>query len=78
MTAADMAEPFETETKKSGSLALMGFVGWQFARAALVNVPAVVLALVSLALVFRYKVNSAWLVLGGAVAGILFHTLGKV
>jgi len=34
MTAADMAEPFETETKKSGSLALMGFVGWQFARAA--------------------------------------------
>jgi len=53
-------------------------VGWQFARAALVNLPAVVLALISLVLVFRYKVNSAWLVLGGAVAGILLQALGRV
>jgi chromate transporter len=38
-------------------------------------VPAVVLAVVSAVLVFYYKVNSAWLVLGGAVAGILLHVL---
>ena len=59
----------------AAAVALMAFVGWQFARAALVNVPAVVLAIASVVLVFRYKTNSAWLVLGGAIAGILLHAL---
>ena len=56
----------------------MGFVGWQFARAALVNIPAIVLALISAVLVFRYKTNSAWLVLGGALAGILLRAFGRI
>jgi hypothetical protein len=30
---------------------------------------------VSLVLVFRFRVNSAWLVLGGALAGILLQVL---
>jgi chromate transporter len=59
----------------AAAVALMAFVGWQFARATLVNVPAVVLAIASAVLVFRYKINSAWLVLGGAVAGIFLHAL---
>jgi len=59
----------------AASVALMAYVGWQFARASLVNVPAVVLAIGSAVLVFRYKINSAWLVLGGAAAGILLHVL---
>jgi chromate transporter len=58
----------------AAALALMATVSWQFARAALVNAPAVALCLVSLFLVFRYKANSAWLVLGGAAAGILLHS----
>ncbi len=62
----------------AAAVALMAFVGWQFARASLVNVPAVVLAIASAALVFRYKVNSAWLVLGGAIAGIFLHALGVI
>jgi chromate transporter len=62
----------------AAAVALMAFVGWQFARAALVNVPAVVLALVSVLLVFRFKVNSAWLVLGGAVAGIVLQVFGWI
>jgi chromate transporter len=62
----------------AAAVALMATVGWQFARAALVNVPAVVLLLVSLGLVFRYKVNSAWLVLGGAIAGILLQAVGRI
>jgi chromate transporter len=57
----------------AAAVALMAYVGWQFARAALVNVPAVALALVSAFLLIRYKINSAWLVLGGALAGILFQ-----
>jgi chromate transporter len=62
----------------ASAVALMGFVGWQFVRAALVNVPAIVLAVVSLVLVFRYKVNSAWLVLGGALIGILLRAAGRI
>ena len=57
----------------AAAVALMGFVAWQFARAALVSAPAIVLALASLFLIFRYKVNSAWLVLGGGVAGMLIR-----
>ncbi len=59
----------------ASAVALMAFVGWQFARASLVNVPAVTLAISSAVLAFYYKINSAWLVLGGAVAGILLHVL---
>ena len=62
----------------ASAVALMGFVGWQFVRAALVNVPAIILAVVSLVLVFRYKVNSAWLVLGGALIGILLRAAGRI
>jgi chromate transporter len=62
----------------AAAVTLMAVVGWQFARAALVNVPAIALALVSALLVFRFKVNSAWLVLGGVLAGILLQTLGRL
>ena len=62
----------------AAAVALMAEVSWQFARASLVNVPAILLCLVSVALVFRYKVNSAWLVLGGAAVGIALRLLGKV
>ena len=58
----------------AAAVALMGYVSFQFARAALVNLPAIALVLVSLVLVFRYKVNSTWLVLGGAAAGIMLRT----
>lgn len=51
------------------ALALMAGVTWQLGRAALVDAPTVLLALAALALLLRLKVNSAWLVLGGAAAG---------
>jgi chromate transporter len=60
----------------ASAVALMAFVGWQFGRASLVNVPAVILAGLSVLLVFRYKINSTWLVLGGAAAGIVLRLLG--
>jgi chromate transporter len=60
----------------AAAVALMAFVGWQFGRAALVNVPAMVLAVLSAALVFRYKINSTWLVLGGAASGIFLRLMG--
>jgi chromate transporter len=54
-------------------VALMAFVGWQFAHATLVNLPAIVLAVVAVVLLLRYRVNSAWLILGGAVSGIVLR-----
>ncbi len=60
----------------AAAVALMAFVAWQFARATLLNLPAILIAAASVFLLFRYKVNSAWLVLGGAVTGILLHSLG--
>ena len=62
----------------AAAIALMAFVGGQFGRAALVNIPAVILAALSVLLVFRYKVNSTWLVLGGAGSGILLRLMGWI
>jgi chromate transporter len=62
----------------AAAVALMAVVGWQFARAAIVNMPAILLMIVSAGLVFRYKVNSAWLVLGGAIVGIVLRGIDWV
>ncbi|HEX7512838.1 MAG TPA: chromate transporter, partial [Candidatus Methylomirabilis sp.] len=57
------------------SLGLMATVTWQLGRAALVDGITVSTALVSALLVFRQRVNSAWLVLGGAAIGLGAHLL---
>jgi chromate transporter len=62
----------------AAAVSLMATVSWQFARAAFVNVPAIVLGLVSLFVVFRGKTNSAWIVLGGATAGVLLRVFGRI
>jgi chromate transporter len=58
------------------SLGLMAVVTWYLARAALVDWITLTLATVSALLLFRYKTNSAWLVLGGAAIGLIFTLLG--
>jgi chromate transporter len=57
------------------SLALMAAVTWQLGRAALVDWLTATLAVVAAVLLLKYKVNSVWLVLGGAAAGWLMRTL---
>jgi chromate transporter len=52
-----------------GSLALIGGVGWQLGRAAIVDVTTLAIAVISAVLLFRFRVNSAWLVLGAALVG---------
>ena len=51
------------------SLALLAVVGGGLARTALVDVPTVSLAAASALVLFLWRVNSAWLVLGGGVIG---------
>jgi chromate transporter len=55
------------------SLALMVVVTYELGKAALVDLATICLALVSAVILFRWKVNSAWLVLGGALLGFLIH-----
>ena len=62
----------------AAAVALMAFVGFQFARQAVVAPLAGAIAVVSGALAFRFKVNSAWLVLGGAVVGLVAKMVGWV
>jgi chromate transporter len=54
----------------AASLALMGVVTAQLARAAVVDALTVALAAASALLLLRYRVSSAWLVLGGAAVGV--------
>lgn len=60
------------------SLALMAVVTWQLGRVALTDWLTVALAVASAALLFRFRLNSAWLVAGGAAVGLgktLFQSL---
>ncbi|HLN63425.1 MAG TPA: chromate transporter, partial [Symbiobacteriaceae bacterium] len=56
----------------AASLGLMAAVTWTLGRAALVDWLTVALAVVSLGVLLRFKVNSAWLVLAGGLVGYLF------
>ena len=58
------------------ALALMAVVTVQLARSALVDVTTIVVAVASLVLLVRFKVNTTWLVLGGAVVGTVARGLG--
>lgn len=58
------------------SLALMAAVTWDLGRAAVVDVPSAVLAVLALVLLARTKINSAWLVLGGGAIGVGLDVLG--
>jgi chromate transporter len=52
------------------SLALMATVTYQLAHAALRDLIGIVVTAVSLVLLLRYRINPAWLILGGALTGI--------
>lgn len=53
-----------------GSLALMAAVSYQLGRSAIVDWLTVGMAITSAILLLRFRTNSAWLVLGGALIGV--------
>lgn len=57
----------------AASLGLMAVVTYTLGHAALVDWLTVVVALLSGIIVFRFKVNSAWLVLAGGIVGFVFR-----
>lgn len=59
------------------SLAVMIVVTYELGRTALIDLPTVALLLISAILLIRYRINSAWLVIGGALAGYLLRVGGR-
>jgi chromate transporter len=59
----------------AGSFALMVEVTWQLGRAAIVDPITLLLAVASAVLLLWFRLNSAWLVLGGATAGVIASML---
>jgi chromate transporter len=55
-----------------GSLALMTVVTVQLGPAAVVDATTLVLAVIGAILLVRYRVNSAWLVIGAAIIGLAY------
>jgi chromate transporter len=55
------------------SLALMFVVTYHLGRTAILDVQTALIALISATVLFRFHVNSAWLVLGGAAVGFVLH-----
>jgi chromate transporter len=60
----------------AAALGLMAAVTWELGRAAVVDWPTALLAGGAAVLLLRWRVNSTWLVLGGAAAGLAAHALG--
>lgn len=56
-----------------GSLALMAAVTWELGRASLVGAVTILLTVVSLIALLRFRLNSAWLVLIGAITGLIIN-----
>jgi chromate transporter len=52
------------------SLALMATVTWHLGRSAITDLVTALLAVASALLLLRFRLNSAWLVLAGALAGV--------
>lgn len=61
----------------SAALGLMAAVTWQLGRASLVDPQTFVLAIASLGILARFKINSAWLILFGGMIGLISMFLGS-
>jgi chromate transporter len=59
------------------SLGLMAAVTWQLGRASLTDPLTVLMALISFGLLGRFKINSTWLIAGGALIGLLSAALKR-
>ncbi len=60
------------------ALGLMAAVLWELGRTAVVDWLTALLAIIAAVLLFRFKLNSAWLVLGGGLIALLIRWLAPV
>ena len=57
------------------ALGLMAAVSWELGRTAISDWFSAALVIVTMVVLLRFKINSAWLVAGGALAGVSRHLL---
>lgn len=57
------------------SLGLMAAVSWRLGRASLIDLVTILIALASLVFILRFKINTSWLIAGGALIGIIASLL---
>jgi chromate transporter len=57
------------------ALGLMAGVTWELGRAAIVDWLTALLAALAAVALIRFKINSAWLVLGGGLVGLAYYLL---
>ncbi len=55
------------------ALGLMGAVSLQLSRTSFIDLPTLVIGAISIYFLLRFKINSTWLILGGALAGLTAH-----
>jgi chromate transporter len=55
----------------AGSLGLMAAVTWQLGKASLIDPLTIVLSLLALIGLLRFRINSVWLIGGGGLAGLI-------
>ena len=70
MRASALAGHF-LDAVNAAAISLMAGVLLQLGRAALIDLPTVVIAVSSAIFLIRFKLNSLWLMLGGAMAGFI-------
>ena len=53
----------------------MAAVTWTLGRAGIIDWFTIALTIVAQFLVFKFKINSTWLILGGALLGVVYKLL---
>ncbi|HEY3332308.1 MAG TPA: chromate efflux transporter [Capsulimonadaceae bacterium] len=61
----------------AASVALLVCVSWSLARAAIIDLPTTLLAGIAIILIIRYHINSAWIMLLGALYGWVAFPMGR-
>jgi chromate transporter len=59
----------------AAALGLMAGVTWQLGRSSIIDPLTAIIAVAALVLLMRFKVNSTWLIAGGALIGLLSAAL---
>jgi len=57
------------------ALGLMAGVAYQLGRRAIIDIPTILIALAAAVALMRLKVNSAWVILGGGVLGLIIEAI---
>ncbi len=62
----------------AASLGLMAAVTVDLARQTIIDIPTALIAIAAAVLLLRFRVNTTWLIIGGAIIGLLASSRGEL